>query len=115
MFPINVSIFTSDVRFRKMVGWLQGAPYVKNARESYQHAHQLFTISKMIGDCEHDLFSEELIRTRWLDNMGENQTAWHDQNLPVFTESLFRILHNDTHRKEKSGIYAVQQSMKVHK
>jgi hypothetical protein len=46
--------------------------------------------------------------------MGENQTAWHDQNLPVFTESLFRILHNDTHRKEKSGIYAVQQSMKVH-
>jgi hypothetical protein len=43
--------------------------------------------------------------------MGENQTAWHDQNLPVFTESLFRILHNDTHRKEKSGIYAVQQSV----
>ena len=69
MFLINVSIFISDARFRKMVGWLQGAPYAKNARESYQHAHQLFTISKMIGDCEqiHDLLSEELIRTRWLD------------------------------------------------
>lgn len=75
MFPINVSIFISDARFRKMVGWLQGAPYVKNAKESYQHAHQLFTISKMIGDCEqiHDLFSEELIRTRWLDIWVKNR------------------------------------------
>ena len=80
-----------------MVGWLQGAPYGKNVRESYQHGHQVFTIFQMIGDGEqiHDLFSEELIRTRWLD-------IWMNIRQPVFTESIFRILHNVRHRKGKA-------------
>ena len=100
-----------------MVGWLQGAPYGKNVRESYQHGHQVFTIFQMIGDGEqiHDLFSEELIRTRWLD-------IWMNIRQPGTIRSYLSSLNlffeycimSGIEKERRSDIYAVQQSMKVY-
>jgi len=117
MFAINVSIFISDVRFRKFVGWLQGAPCLKNARESYQHAHQVFTIFHMIGDGQkiQDLFSEDLIRTMWMNKWLEIRQPGtirsYLSSLNLFYE--FCIM-TGTEKNRESGIYAVQQSMKVY-
>ena len=117
MFAINVSIFISDVKFRKFVGWLQGAPYLKNARESYQHAQQVFTIFHMIGDGQkiEDLYSEDLIRTMWMNKWLEIRQPGtirsYLSSLNLFYE--FSIMTGKEKNRE-SGIYAVQQSMKVY-
>ena len=117
MFAINVSIFISDVTHRKFVGWLQGAPYTKSIRESYQNAQQVFTIFNMIGDGENiqDLFSEEMIRTNWTNK-------WITIRQPGTIRSYLSSLNlfyeycllTGTEQSRVSEIVAVQQSMKVY-
>jgi len=117
MFAINVSIFISDVTHSKFVGWLQGAPYTKSIRESYQNAQQVFTIFNMIGDGENiqDLFSEEMIRTNWTNK-------WITIRQPGTIRSYLSSLNlfyeycllTGTEQSRVSEIVAVQQSMKVY-
>ncbi|MCS5550853.1 MAG: hypothetical protein NZ811_04965, partial [Gammaproteobacteria bacterium] len=106
-----------DVTHRKFVGWLQGAPYTKSIRESYQHAQQVFTIFNMIGDGENmlDLFSEEMIRTNW---MNKWITIRQPGTIRSYLSSLNLFyeycLLTGTEKSRVTEIVAVQQIMKVY-